>query len=48
MPEIQNLILPIGASKAEIKKAAAKKAGLDFSRVKTFLITKESIDARRL
>ena len=47
MPEIQNLILPIGASKAEIKKAAAKKAGLDFSRVKTFLITKESIDARR-
>ena len=47
MPEIQNLILPIGASQAEIKKAAAKKAGLDFSRVKTFLITKESIDARR-
>ncbi len=47
MPEIQNIILPLGADKDAIKKAAAKKAKLDVRRVRTFSITKESIDARK-
>ena len=45
--ELHGISLPLGATTEELKRIAAKKAHLELSKVRTFRILKESVDARK-
>jgi len=45
--ELHGISLPLGTAKEELIRIAAKKAHLEVSKVRTFRILKESIDARK-
>lgn len=44
---IDDLSMPLGASAEEVRRAAARKAGLPEKKVRTFTILRKSIDARK-
>ena len=45
--ELHGISLPLGTETEELKRIAAKKAHLELSKVRTFRILKESLDARK-
>ena len=45
--ELHGISLPLGVTTEELKRIAAKKAHLELSKVRTFRILKESVDARK-
>ncbi len=45
--ELHDIVLPLGSTREDVKRIAAKKAHLEFSKVRTFRILRESLDARR-
>jgi len=45
--ELHGISLPLGATTEEVRRIAAKKAHLELSKVRTFRILKESVDARK-
>ena len=45
--ELHDIVLPLGATREEVKRVAAKKAHLELSKVRAFRILRESLDARR-